>query len=122
MWLGGRVARVLCLASRMDLSVPRIIQLALRRSPSRYGLGLSRMARWASGTKIHEVHRAPAGKRIAAVVVGVVEYEPDGRFGMRIIEGLPVHGQITFEPSSTGMRLRFRLYSQPAGNDSPSRS
>jgi uncharacterized protein YndB with AHSA1/START domain len=66
------------------------------------------------GTKIHEVHRAPAGKRIATVVE-VVEYEPDRRFGMRIIEGPPVHGQITLEPSNTGTHFRFRVYSQPTG-------
>ena len=66
------------------------------------------------GAKIREVHRAPGGKWIATVVE-VVEYEPDRRFGMRIIEGLPVHGQITFERSSTGTRFRFRVYSQPTG-------
>ena len=66
------------------------------------------------GTKIREVHRAPGGKQIATVVE-VVEYEPDRVFGMRIIEGLPVHGQITFEPSDTGTRFRFRVYSEPTG-------
>ena len=34
---------------------------------------------------------------------------------MRIIEGLPVDGQITFEPIDTGTRFRFRVYSQPTG-------
>ncbi len=66
------------------------------------------------GTKIREVHRAPGGKEIATVVE-VVEYEPDRVFGMRIIEGVPVHGQITFEASDTGTRFRFRVYSQPRG-------
>lgn len=66
------------------------------------------------GTKIREVHRAPAGKQIATVVE-VVEYEPDRVFGMRIIEGVPVHGRITFEPSDTGTRFRFRIYSEPTG-------
>lgn len=66
------------------------------------------------GTKIREVHRAPAGKQIATVVE-VVEYEPDHVFGMRIIEGPPVHGQITFEPSDTGTGFRFRVYTQPTG-------
>jgi uncharacterized protein YndB with AHSA1/START domain len=69
----------------------------------------------ALGTKIREVHRAPGGKRIATVVE-VVEYEPDRAFGMRIIEGLPVHGQITCEPrDSDATRFRFRVYSQPTG-------
>ena len=66
------------------------------------------------GTKIREVHRAPGGKRIETVVE-VVEYERDRVFGMRIIEGLPVDGQITFEPSGTGTHFRFRVYSQPTG-------
>ena len=66
------------------------------------------------GTKIREVHRAPGGKRIETVVE-VVEDERDRVFGMRIIEGLPVDGRITFEPRETGTRFRFRVYSQPAG-------
>jgi uncharacterized protein YndB with AHSA1/START domain len=66
------------------------------------------------GTKIREVHRAPGGKQIATVVE-VVEYEPDRVFGMRIIEGVPVHGRITFEPSDTGTRFRFRVYAEPTG-------
>jgi uncharacterized protein YndB with AHSA1/START domain len=66
------------------------------------------------GTKIREVHRAPAGKQIATVVE-VVEYEPPHVFGMRITEGVPVHGRITFEPIDTGTRLRFRVYSEPTG-------
>ena len=66
------------------------------------------------GTKIREVHRAPGGKQIATMVE-VVEYEPDRVFGMRIIEGVPVHGRITFEPSDTGTRFRFRVCSQPTG-------
>lgn len=66
------------------------------------------------GTKIREVHRAPGGKRIATVVE-VVEYEPDRVFGLRIVEGLPVHGRMTFEAIETGTRFRFRVYSQPTG-------
>jgi uncharacterized protein YndB with AHSA1/START domain len=66
------------------------------------------------GTKIREVHRAPGGKQIATVVE-VVAYEPDRLFGMRIIEGLPVHGQVTFEPSNAGTHFRFRVYAQPTG-------
>lgn len=41
--------------------------------------------------------------------------EPDRVFGLRIIEGLPVHGQLTFEPTEIGTRFRFRVYSQPTG-------
>lgn len=66
------------------------------------------------GTKIREVHRAPGGKQIETLVE-VVDYEPDRVFGMRITEGIPVHGQITLEPSDTGTHFRFRVYSQPVG-------
>ena len=66
------------------------------------------------GAKIREVHRAPGGKEIAALVE-IVEYEPDRRFGMRITEGPPVHGQITLEPARSGTRFRFRVYGQPTG-------
>lgn len=66
------------------------------------------------GTKIREVYGAPGGKQIETLVE-VVEYEPDRTFGMRIIEGIPVHGQITLEPSETGTHFRFRVYFQPGG-------
>jgi uncharacterized protein YndB with AHSA1/START domain len=68
----------------------------------------------ALGTKIREVHSAPARMRIKTLVE-VVEYELDRVFGMRIIEGPPVHGRITFEPSDAGTRFRFRVYSEPTG-------
>ncbi len=45
----------------------------------------------------------------------VVEYEPDGVFGMRVIEGQPIHGRITFEPTERGTRFRFRVYGEPTG-------
>jgi hypothetical protein len=66
------------------------------------------------GTKIREVHSAPGGKQIETLVE-VVEYEPDRAFGMRIIEGIPVHGKITLEPSDAGTHFCFRVYSQPTG-------
>jgi uncharacterized protein YndB with AHSA1/START domain len=107
-----------------------VIEREIARPPSdvfAYVVDASKLATWQTntvsavpdgpiglGTKIREVHRAPFGKRIATVVE-VVEYEADRLFGMRIIEGLPVHGQITFEPTSTGTRFRFRVYSQPTG-------
>ena len=65
------------------------------------------------GTRIREVHRA--GGIQFAELVEVVEYEPDRVFGMRIIEGVPVHGRITFEPSDTGTRFRLRVCSQQTG-------
>jgi uncharacterized protein YndB with AHSA1/START domain len=66
------------------------------------------------GTKIREVHRAPGGRQIATVVE-VVEYEPPHVFGMRIIEGVPVHGRIMFEPVDAGTWFRFRVYTEPTG-------
>jgi uncharacterized protein YndB with AHSA1/START domain len=66
------------------------------------------------GTKIREVHRAPGGRQIATVVE-VVEYEPPHVFGMRIIEGVPVHGRIMFEPVDAGTWVRFRVYTEPTG-------
>jgi uncharacterized protein YndB with AHSA1/START domain len=66
------------------------------------------------GTRIREVHRAPGGKQFAELVE-VVEYEPDRVFGMRIVEGPPIHGHITFEPTERGTRLRFRVYARPTG-------
>jgi uncharacterized protein YndB with AHSA1/START domain len=66
------------------------------------------------GTKIREVHRAPGGRQIATVVE-VVEYEPPHLFGMRVVEGLPVHCQVCLKPRSGGTRLCFRVYSRPRG-------
>lgn len=66
------------------------------------------------GSRIREVHRAPGGKNMASLVE-VAEYEPDRVFGMRIIEGPPIHGRITLDPSERGTRFRFRIYGQPVG-------
>jgi uncharacterized protein YndB with AHSA1/START domain len=106
------------------------IERHIARSPAEvfaYAADANKLATWqrntvsaepdgpvAVGTKIREVHKAPGGKLIATVVE-VVEYEPDRAFGLRIIEGLPVHGQLTFEPSDGGTRFCFRVYSQPTG-------
>ncbi|MGB0094510.1 MAG: SRPBCC family protein [Solirubrobacteraceae bacterium] len=68
----------------------------------------------ALGTRIREVHRAPGGKEFAELVE-VVEFEPDRLFGMQVIEGQPIHGRITFDPTERGTRFRFRLYGQPIG-------
>jgi hypothetical protein len=34
---------------------------------------------------------------------------------MRVIEGQPIHGRITFEPTERGTRFRFQVYGQPTG-------
>lgn len=107
-----------------------VIEREIARAPSEvfaYMTDASKLASWQKntlsavpdrpmglGTKIREVHSAPGGKRIETLVE-VVEYEPDRAFGMRITEGLPVHGQITLEPSDTGTHFCFRVYSEPMG-------
>ena len=66
------------------------------------------------GSRIREVHRAPGGKKTHELVE-VAEYEPDRVFGLRMIEGPPVHGRITLEPTQRGTRFRFRVYGHPTG-------
>ncbi len=68
----------------------------------------------ALGTRIHEVHRAPGGKQIRAIVE-IVEYVPDRAFGLHTVEGIPIHARITLEPTETGTRLRFRAQWRPTG-------
>jgi uncharacterized protein YndB with AHSA1/START domain len=68
----------------------------------------------AVGTKLREVHRALGGKQIATVVE-VVEYDPDRAFAIQTVEGLPVNGKITVEPSDDGSRFRFRVQCEPTG-------
>jgi uncharacterized protein YndB with AHSA1/START domain len=66
------------------------------------------------GSRIREVHRAPGGKAMNSLVE-VVEFERDRVFAMRIVEGPPIHGRITFEPTEGGTQFRFRVHGQPAG-------
>ena len=74
------------------------------------------------GSRIREVHHAPGGKEFTELVE-VVEFEPDRVFGMRVIEGQPIHGRITFEPTERGSVFASRSTgSRPAWCASPSRS
>ena len=66
------------------------------------------------GTRLREVHRAPGGKELPSVVE-VSEYEPGSAFGLRVIEGTPVHLRITLEPAEHGTQLRFRAFGQLTG-------
>jgi uncharacterized protein YndB with AHSA1/START domain len=67
------------------------------------------------GTRLHEVHRGPRGKELASVVE-VSVYQPDTRFGLRMVEGaLPIHADIRFAPNGSGTVLRFRAFGQPTG-------
>jgi uncharacterized protein YndB with AHSA1/START domain len=67
------------------------------------------------GTRLREVHRAPGGKQLESVVE-VSEFEPDRTFALRVVEGTPVHLQITLEPTGPqGTLVRFRSYGQLTG-------
>jgi uncharacterized protein YndB with AHSA1/START domain len=67
------------------------------------------------GTRLREVHRGPGGKEMASLVE-VSAFEPDARFGLRMVEGaLPVHADLTFAPNDAGTVLRFRSFGQPTG-------
>jgi len=66
------------------------------------------------GTRLREVHRAPGGKEIASVVE-VSDYVPGREFGLRVVEGTPVHLHITLDPVENGTRMRFRAYGRLTG-------
>ena len=67
------------------------------------------------GTRLHEVHRAPAGNEVQTVVE-VSEYKPNEAFGLRMVDGTPpIHAQLSFEPSGRGTLMRFRSYGRPTG-------
>ena len=66
------------------------------------------------GSRLREVHRAPGGKELPSVVE-VVEFEPDRAFGLRVVEGTPVHADVTYEPNERGTLMRFRAHGQLTG-------
>ena len=66
------------------------------------------------GSRIHEVHRGPGGRQLHSVVE-VAAYEPNRAFALRVVEGVPIHLDITFEPSAGGTLFRFRVHGQPTG-------
>lgn len=68
----------------------------------------------ALGSRIREIHRAPGGRELESVVE-VSEYERDRTFGLRVVEGVPVHAQMTFEPTGDGTLVSFRAYGQLGG-------
>jgi hypothetical protein len=64
---------------------------------------------------VREVQRAPGGKQLASLIE-VSEYEPDRVFALRMLEGpLPIHAQITFEPTKLGTRVQLDAHGQPSG-------
>jgi hypothetical protein len=68
----------------------------------------------ALGTRLREIHRAPGGKELESVVE-VSEFEPDHVFGLRVVEGTPVHLRMTFTPVGEGTGVSLRAYGQLAG-------
>src|SRR5215207_5546005 len=66
------------------------------------------------GSRLREIHRVPGGKQLESVVE-ISEYEPDRAFGLRVVEGTPVHARLTFEPTERGTRLRFDGHGQLTG-------
>ena len=67
------------------------------------------------GTRLREVHKGPGGKEFPSLVE-VTEYDPGRRFALRVVEGTPVHADMTFEPTATGGTLfRFRAHGSLSG-------
>lgn len=66
------------------------------------------------GTLIREVHRAPGGKQLESLVE-VSEFEPDRTLALRVVEGVPIHLRITFEPDDQGTLMRLRPHGQLTG-------
>ncbi len=67
------------------------------------------------GSRIREVHRVPGGKEMPSLVE-VSQLEPDRAFALRMVEGaLPIHADMTFEPTERGTLVRFRAHGQPGG-------
>jgi hypothetical protein len=66
------------------------------------------------GARLRELHRAPGGKTMVTVVE-VSEFEADRVFGLRVIEGIPIHLRIVLEPAEGGTVMRFRAYGALTG-------
>src|SRR5436190_10103975 len=66
------------------------------------------------GSRLREVHSAPGGKQLDSLVE-VSEFDPNRVFGLTVIEGTPIHGRITFEPTATGTLVRFQTHGSLGG-------
>jgi uncharacterized protein YndB with AHSA1/START domain len=66
------------------------------------------------GTRLREVHKAPGGKELVSIVE-VTEFDPGRAFALHVVEGTPVHLQITLAPVDGGTRLSFRAHGQLTG-------
>lgn len=66
------------------------------------------------GSRLRELHRAPGGKLLESVVE-VTAYEPDQTFELEVVEGVPVHAHMTFQPADGGTLFRFRAHGRLTG-------
>ena len=68
------------------------------------------------GSRLREVHRAPGGKELPSVVE-VSAFDPGRAFGLRVVEGTPIHLDMTFEPagSRAATLVRFRAHGRLTG-------
>jgi len=67
------------------------------------------------GSRLREVHRAPGGK-LVHTLVEVCDYDPGRRFGLRVVEGTPVHLRIEFAEAGGGTTMRFNAYGSLRGS------
>src|SRR5262245_53920260 len=63
------------------------------------------------GTRLREIHRGPGGKEFPSVVE-VSEYERGSVFGLRVVEGAPVHLRVTLAGATD---VSFRVYGEVGG-------
>ena len=67
-----------------------------------------------TGSRLREVHSAPGGKELDSLVE-VAVYEPPSAFSLRVIEGTPIHADLTFAPAGEGTALSFRAFGSLGG-------
>jgi uncharacterized protein YndB with AHSA1/START domain len=68
----------------------------------------------ATGSRLREVRRV-RGRRIEQLVE-VAELTAPSTFKLRVVDGtLPVHGDLTFESSTTGTRVTVHAFGRPRG-------
>jgi hypothetical protein len=60
------------------------------------------------------VHRAPGGKALASLVE-VAVYEPACAFSLRVVEGTPIHADLSFAPAGAGRAFSLRAFGSLGG-------
>ena len=66
------------------------------------------------GSTTREVHAGPFGSKVRTTVE-VVDFEPDRRCGLRIVEGFPLDGTFHFVPSAMGTTVRLDAHGRLRG-------